>query len=256
MADILIHTTVPSLFTQTESASNLMTDISTENSHTNNTYNSHITRLRNSFTEHGTISNDLNSNKNPSNSSLIFDDHSTYNHANKGIFHTLDDKSISHSSTPLATKPMTHNQQEHIRDVPMYMSGTSSQRSLTQMANYHDDVPYAIINRKLSNTDQHNDFPADAIEQHKKQHRDESDRTNLLLKPSSEQKKAYTMPSLVSTNVLKPMDHLNTIFVKPTKIERSLPKLVFQDDQLQEKLKFNENTTANGKQGFNQYKIT
>ena len=58
MADILIHSTVPSLFTQTESASSLIIDNQTTDTQTNNNnnnnhnkYTGHVTRLRNVFTE-------------------------------------------------------------------------------------------------------------------------------------------------------------------------------------------------------------
>lgn len=62
MADILIHSTVPSLFTQTESASNLMinpqTTTTTNESPSVNKYNGHVNRLRNVFTEQSVTSND------------------------------------------------------------------------------------------------------------------------------------------------------------------------------------------------------
>ncbi|CAF4113881.1 unnamed protein product [Rotaria sp. Silwood2] len=243
MADILIHSTVPSLFTHTESASNIFADTPTENSHTDNKYNNHITRLRNVFTEHSLISNNLNSNSDPSNSSLKVDDYTTRFSRTKEMFRRLEAKSISNNPPLFTTKPMTNNQQERIRDMSIHFIGTSS----NSIANYNDDVPYAAINRKYSNSEQHNDFPADAIEQYKKQHqqRDENDRTSLSSTSPSKQMKTRGVPLLVPSSVLKRMDHLNTIFIKPTKIERSLPKLIFQDDEIQEESKSIENTIVN-----------
>ncbi|CAF1249877.1 unnamed protein product [Rotaria sordida] len=248
MADILIHSAVPSLFTHTESASNIFTDTSTENSHINNNnnnnnkYNNHIPRLHNVFTEHSLISNNLNSNKQPSNSSLIVNDYTTRFNRTKAMFRTLETKSINNNLPLFTTKPIIHNQQERTRDVSIHFIGKSSNST----TNSNDEVPYAAINRKYSNSDQHNDFPADAIEQYKKQQqRDENDRINLLSKSSNKQMKTRTIPFLVPSSALKRMDHLNTIIVRPTKIERSLPKLIFPDDEIQEELKSIENTIVN-----------
>jgi hypothetical protein len=164
MANILIHSTVPSLYTQTESASNLVVDTPLKDSHTTNKYNGHVTRLRNVF----------------NNQSLTTDNH-------------------------LKTNSMNHNRQF-----------------------YREDIPYTMIHRKYSNSDQHYDFPADAVEQLKKQQRDENE--------------MQIIPSFLPSNVLKRMNHLNTIFVKPTKIERSLPKYSFENlDEKQEQSKTNEN---------------
>lgn len=147
MADILIHSTVPSLFTHTESASNLIvdnqtTDTQTNNSNNNNKYNGHVTRLRNVFTD------------------------------------------------------QTLNSNEHLK----HQSTMNTQR-------------------KYSNSDQHYDFPADAIEQFKKLQREDSD--------------IQIMPAFLPSNIIKRMNHLNTTFVKPTKIEANLPKYSFheQDEQ-------------------------
>ncbi|CAF0985982.1 unnamed protein product [Rotaria sp. Silwood1] len=245
MAGTLIHSAVPSLFTHTESASNIFADTSIENPHTDNKYNNHITRLHNVFTGHSLISNNLNSNKDQSNSSFIVDDYTTRFSRTKEMFKALETKSISTNPPLFTTKPMMHNQQERIRDISVHFISTSS----NSIANYNDDVPYAVISRKYSNSEQYNDFPADAIEQYKKQQhqqqRDENDRTNLSLKSSSKQMITHTVPILVPSNVLKRMDHLNTIFVKPTKIERLLPKLIFQDDEIKEESQSNETTMVN-----------
>ena len=111
MAGIIIHSTVPSLYTQTESASNLIVDTPSKDSHSTNKYNGHVTRLRNVFT----------------NQSLTTDNH-------------------------LKSKSMNNNRQF-----------------------YREDIPYTMIHRKYSNSDQHYDFPADAVEQLKKQQRDENE---------------------------------------------------------------------------------
>jgi hypothetical protein len=172
MADILIHSTVPSLFTQTESASNLLVDTTTKDFQSTNKYNGHVNRLRNVFTDQ----------------TLTSDDHSTY------IYQT---------------KSMTNNRQEHI---PTQLTDTSSK---------NENIPYKILNRKSSNSEQHYDFPADAIEQLKKQQqqRDEHEQTPTRI-----------IPSFLPSNVVKRMSHVNTTFVKPTKIERFLPKVDFEDD--------------------------
>jgi hypothetical protein len=168
MADILIHSTVPSLHTQTESASNLILDTPSKNdSHSTNKYNGHVTRLRNVFT----------------NQSLTADNH-------------------------LKSKSMINNRQF-----------------------YRDDIPYTMIQRKYSNSDQHYDFPADAVEQLKKQQRDENE--------------MQIIPSFLPSNVLRRMNHLNTIFVKPTKIERSLLKFDFENT---DQSKSDESPILSGKQ--------
>jgi hypothetical protein len=173
MADILIHSTVPSLHTQTESASNLIVDSPSKNdSHSTNKYNGHVTRLRNVFTnQSGTTDNQLKS------------------------------KSMNNNNNNNNTRQF-----------------------------YRDDIPYTMIHRKYSNSDQHYDFPADAVEQMKKQQRDEND--------------MQIIPSLLPSNVLKRMNHLNTTFVKPTKIER----LSFENlNGIHEHLKYDENPILSGK---------
>lgn len=186
MADILIHSTVPSLSIQTESASNLLIDIPKNDSPSTNKYNGHVNRLRHVFTEQSLISNDQ------------------------------------------STKSMTNNRQEQS---PKQLTDITPNRS------YHEDISYAIVNRKYSNSETHYDFPADAIEQLKKQQREETE--------------IHLIPSFLPSNVVKRMNHLNTIFVKPTKIERILPKLIFQDDDddnKQEQAKPIESSILNGKE--------
>ena len=153
MADILLHSTVPSLHNQTESAANLILDTpaaattSKNDSHPTNKYNGHVTRLRNVFN---------NSPSNPDN---------------------------------------------HLKSKSMIMDRQF----------YHDDIPYTMIHRKLSNADSHYDFPADAVEQYKKQQQ------------QREENELQIVPALLPSNVVRRMNHLNTTFVKPTRIERSLP---------------------------------
>jgi hypothetical protein len=174
MADILIHSTVPSLFTQTESASNILLDNSKKDSNSTNKYNGHVNRLRNVFIEQSITTDDI-----------------------------------------YKTKSMTNNnRQEHI---PIQLTDT-----------YH--------NRKYSNSEQHYDFPADAIEQLKKQQRDENDQTTISI-----------IPSFLPSNVVKRMNHVNTIFVKPTRIEQFSPKIIFQNDNKHEQSKSIESPIFNGK---------
>lgn len=161
MADILSsQTTVPSLYTQTESAANLVVDSSSKKNfssqQTNNKYNGHVRRLRNVFTDQS-----LNI-----------------------------DKQQSKASNNSSSRTMT------IDPLPIKKDFSS----------HH---------RRYSPNEQHYDFPADAVEQLKKQQRDDNDGQTII-------------PSLLPANVFKRMNHLNTTFVKPTKIESTLPKLIFE----------------------------
>lgn len=233
MADILIHSAVPSLFTHTESASNLFADNSTENSRNNNGTSC---RLHNTLAEHPLISNNLNSNKASLNSSIIIEDREKRFNKTDEMLQSFDEKSKSNNSVLLT------NTSSHITSTP-------SNRSSISVVNHNEEVPYAVINRKRSISEQH-EFPADAIEQHKKQQRDEQDKSNLLSKQSSKQMTNQSTSLVAPSSVLKPMDHLNTIFIKPTKIEHSLPKLVFQDDYIDESSNFNENLLSKGKKNI------
>jgi hypothetical protein len=96
-----------------------------------------------------------------------------------------------------------------------------------------------------SNSQQHYDSPVDASQQIKKPQRSENNTINYL--SSNEKPTTRFVPLVLPSNVVKRMDHLNTIFVKPIKIEQSLPKLVFQDNDNQEQSKTNETPILNGK---------
>lgn len=175
MTDILIHSTVPSLFTQTESASNLIMNAPANESHSSNKYNGHVNRLRNVFTEQSLTSND-------------------------------------HS-----TKSRMNNQEEYMPN------------QLNDLTTKHENVSYINLNRKYSNSEQYYDFPADTIAQIRKQQRDE----NESITP-------HIIPAFLPSNVVKRMNHVNTIFVKPTKIERFSPNI-------QEQSKPIESPILNGK---------
>ncbi|CAF4084640.1 unnamed protein product, partial [Adineta steineri] len=226
MANILIHSAIPSPLTNTDSASNFIVDTPTETSHTdNNKYNGHVTRLRNIFTEHSLMANKLNSDDYP----LLTNIHPTNYHETKENFQTLNDPSICNNAPLMTTKAMANKHQEHNHNT----SVQSMSSTLSNPTN-EDAPPYAIINRRYSNAEQHYDYPSDTILKLKKHQRDEND-------PKNEQITTRFLPF----NVLKRMDHLNTVFVKPTKIEQSLPKLIFQDNNnnntKQEQLKTVEN---------------
>ena len=111
-----------------------------------------------------------------------------------------------------------------IRDIPIQFVSNCSTRSTAAMFNQPADVSRPTVERKHSNSDQHYDFPADAVEQLKKHQHAEND-------PSDEPTVARPVPPIVPSNVLKRMDHLNTVFIKPTKIEPSLLQLVFQENE-------------------------
>jgi hypothetical protein len=152
-------------------------------------------------------------------------------------------------------KPNDFNS-NRVREIPIQFIGTSSSpspthsdRSFTSIPIHRpvpppptapfisdEEVPYAMVNRKQLNSDQHYDFPADAIEQFKKHQRDENDTINNLPKPSNEEIANRIVASILPSNILKRMDHLNTIFIKPTTIDRSLPKLSFQENDSQQSL--------------------
>lgn len=97
----------------------------------------------------------------------------------------------------------------------------------------NDDVSYAMIEHKQIHSDQHydfpkdltTDFPADAVEQMKKHQRHE--------KPSNEEIANRIVASILPSNILKRMDHLNTKFIKPTTIEptETMNKLSFEETE-------------------------
>jgi hypothetical protein len=166
-------------------------------------------------------------------------------------------------------KPNDFNS-NRIRDIPVQFIGTStspspthSDRSFTSIPIHRtvpappipppppaslisdEDVPYAMVNRKHVNSDQHYDFPADAIEQLKKHQREENDSINNLSKPSNEEIANRIVASILPSNILKRMDHLNTRFIKPTTIDRSLPRLSFQENDTQQSSIQNEEKNEN-----------
>ncbi|CAF2493832.1 unnamed protein product [Rotaria sp. Silwood2] len=131
----------------------------------------------------------------------------------------------SSSSSP------THSDRS-FTSIPIHRTPPSSSSSSAPLI-LNDDVHYAMVNRKQINPDQHYDFPADAIEQLKKHQRDENESINNMSKPSNEEIANRIVASILPSNILKRMDHLNTIFIKPTTIDRSLPKLSFQESDTQ-----------------------
>ena len=157
-----------------------------------------------------------------------------------------------------------------IRDIPVQFLGTSSLSSPTHSGRpftsipihrttppstspliSDEEVPYAMINRKHISTDQHYDFPADAVEQLKKHQREENDPNNNNhnnsssssnhVKPSNEEIADRIVASILPSNILKRMDHLNTKFIKPTTIDCSLPKFSFQEHTTEHSPKQNNN---------------
>ena len=165
MADILSsQTTVPSLYTQTESAVNLVGDsskkISSSQPTHSNKYNGHVRRLRNIFADQSLTS----------------------------------EKASMNSSSSSSPRMMMIN--------PLINDDFSSHHR-----------------RYSSQSEPHYDFPADAVEQLKKhQHQQRDDQDGQVI-----------IPSLLPANIFKRMNHLNTTFVKPTKIEGTLPKLIFEE---------------------------
>lgn len=69
---------------------------------------------------------------------------------------------------------------------------------------------FSSSHRRYSPSEQHYDFPADVLQQLKK-HQQRDDHEGQIL-----------LPAFLPPNVFKRMNHLNTTFVKPTKIE-SIP---------------------------------
>ena len=234
MANILVHSAVPSRLTNPESASNLLVDTPAENSPTNNKYNGHVTRLRNTFAEHSLMASKVNS-----------DDHLP-------SCQTLDETSPSlPNGSALTPRSMANHRQERSHENSKQSSSASTNRTFDVLPNGNDDVSYATINRRQPTVEQHYDFPADAIEQFKKQQRDDSDPSHQSPKLSSEQLNTRFLPF----NALKRMDHLNTVFVKPTKIEQSLPKLVFSDEEKLASSKATERRKVHGNVARRKLKI-
>ena len=168
----------------------------------------------------------------------------------------IPDLIIDHRQQQMEHSPKA-NDSNRIRDIPVQFLGTSSSsspthsdRSFTSIPVQRtvpapplisdEEVPYAMINRKHVNTDQHYDFPADAIEQLKKHQRDDNDSVTSLPKPSNEEIADRIVASILPSNILKRMDHLNTKFIKPTVIDRSLPKLSFQENEISQPVIPNE----------------
>ncbi|CAF1531622.1 unnamed protein product, partial [Adineta ricciae] len=145
-------------------------------------------------------------------------------------------------TTSSSASSPTHSERSFI-SIPIHRSAPPPP-PVTEAATTTEDVHYAMVNRKhASPSDQHYDFPADAIQQLKKQQREEND-TNA--KPSNEEIANRIVASILPSNILRRMDHLNTVFIKPTTIESSLPKLSFQESDIQESsLRDEEKTETN-----------
>lgn len=129
------------------------------------------------------------------------------------------------------TRPFQHHLPPNSTTATFYYehndrnSSSSSSSFLFQPPLTSNSTPMAneTLPRRLSNSDPHYDYPANVIEQRR-------------------------IPGIVPFNSLKRMDRLNTIFVKPTRIERPLPKLVFQENDSDEKeeSKATENSSQQG----------
>lgn len=83
----------------------------------------------------------------------------------------------------------------------------------------HPLIQEDFSSRRYSPSEQHYDFPADVLQQLKKQQRETNEGQILL-------------PSLLLPNVFKRMNHLNTTFVKPTKIE-GIPSMKKDSESLE-----------------------
>jgi hypothetical protein len=124
-----------------------------------------------------------------------------------------------------------------------------------------DDVPYAMIRRKQLHSDQHydfpkessTDFPADAVEQLKKKSQRHDDApTENSIKPSNEEMANRIVASILPSNILKRMDHLNTKFIKPTIINQPLPILSFEENDLPTSVRKDEH---NGQQHHHHHQV-
>ena len=133
------------------------------------------------------------------------------------VFNSSTDPS-THSTSPNDTQrtfsiPVQHNPSrtiliEHRRFDEQPMSFETS-RFLFQPIGRTVPIPVEILQSNSSN--EHYDYP-----------------TNVIESPVTTRR----IPTIVPFNALKRMDRLNTVFVKPTRIERPLPKLVFQENEL------------------------
>jgi hypothetical protein len=220
----------------------------TEDLNVTNKYDGHVNRLRTVFTQNSSTSNDLKSDDHRSRYSKFssptqpvsdknsrINDNNTIHNGNSSITKT------DHTERFLKAKEMFQTPGEEATRTPSPLSN----QLFTSNSNRIENISYTINNRTSSNSEQHYDFPADAIEQLKKQQRDEVD-----IKTSNHR----IVPSFLPSTIFKRMDHLNTTFVKPTKIERSLPTFIFQEDENQEssfkeeQSKTIENSSLNGKE--------
>jgi hypothetical protein len=152
--------------------------------------------------------------------------------------HRMRDIPIQYVGTPPASSPSSSDMSfisvpVHRSTPPVPVQVTTSSLLIT------DDVPYAMINRKVFNTDQHYDFPketmnkltVDDTEHLTNDNHHECESTTNVAKPSNEEIADRIVASILPSNILKRMDHLNTKFIKPTVIEQNFSKLSFQDNE-------------------------
>ncbi|CAF3189312.1 unnamed protein product [Rotaria socialis] len=152
--------------------------------------------------------------------------------------------SPTHSDRSITSIPI-HRTVPVSTTMPQYQHEQQQQQSPIPFVS-NDDVHYATVNRKQINSDQHYDFPADAIEQLKKHQRDEHDLMHDIPKPSNEEIANRIVASILPSNILKRMDHLNTVFIKPTSMDRSLPKLSFsENDKLESPIRIEDKPENN-----------
>lgn len=289
MTDIVILSAGPSRFTQTELASLEKTSAS---STTTPTYTAHLNSTAETFSHHPVTSDsyqvysrripdedssttirieDLRtptestmqsivSQRNPSATNPIrfhnakemfqsFNKESTQSYlplvVNKETMHQYRpiEGSISH--------PMVDQFDNRTRDIPVQIISRSNQPSASSTAHHEDHVQ-----RKSASTEQHYDFPADLVGPWRNHQHVERPITQTLSKLAEPPIVTRLIPAIVPSNVLKRMDHLNTIFIKPTQIAQPLPKLFFPENETEEcstkdeQSKSIDTTNFDGKQHF------
>ena len=271
MTDIVIYSAGPSPFTQTASVSLGKTAAS---STINSTYTGHVNPSDEIFSHHRVTSNNyqvssrralnedfsttipiehsrLHTDQRPPTESTMqppvptrnFNAHPIHFHNAKEMFQTLNRKSTQ-SNLPLVNREATRQcrpnegQTSHLMvdqfdsrrcEIPVHVIQRPIHPSASPTSHSDDHVQ-----RKFAHSEQHYDFPADVIEQWKKHQYIEHPAPQSLSKVEEPPMKPRPIPTIVPSNVLKRMDHLNTIFIKPTRIEPPLPKLIFQENDTEE----------------------
>ena len=293
MTDIVIFSAGPSRFTQTESAS--LEKKTSASSTTTPTYAAHVNSTAAIFSHHPVTSDtcQVYSRRVPnevSSTTIRIEDlrtptesamqsavsprnpsatHPIRFHNAREMFQAFN-KESTQTYLPLVVNKETIHQyrpnegsishltvdqfDNRVRDIPVQTISRPNQPSASSTA--HDDDR---VQRKSASSEQHYDFPVDLIEQWRNHQHVDRSATQTRSKVAEPPMVTRLIPAIVPSNVLKRMDHLNTIFIKPTQIAQPLPKLFFQENETEEcstkdeQSKSIDTTNFDGKQDFHYF---